>query len=1076
MGKAVIISEQGEGRYTIKKEVRGLASAQALAADRRERLEAELPAMRLKEEEAVNAVVFQRFVTDTLLNDWLAGIEIPEDTLNFELRYGITDEARQYVQAQATGLEVPAALMNAIHELVEKRMLLDDIRRQLDEKSAEYLAVLKWQGELTALGNLADTPIPAWCADYTEKLAGTVATLEVPGEVDPLIGGGINIRPGFSGANWPSKHQDIDADPADPPDNPLWFEFAKRYGQIQAGKTLSPAGFAWNFTMLQPWMKWLPKWRYATITAINQGTGRVDLNLNPILSKAGAYLRKDLTLNGFIAPYMDDVKVDYMNCDAAAFDVGDEIVVEFQEIPNDEGKIVLTPVVIGFKENPVNCSTTAFIFYPRTLDFPAGIYNAGGGDAKIIGENVFSYLFASSKESENFFKVKAPEPAAYGNQFFFFKNDVFSWWHSSNGDGPIVSSPFYNFGAARIRDIGHYTVFAAIRDPFLFPKFWFILPDTTLYEFPRTIYRRNSPFYNLTDPYTIISGFWIGSYENENLPSLSNLNQRCLIAVTYLHPSIYTEVRAFRIDQNNLFENVFTEISEQNPFRLYPFQEDEIWNFRATAFQPAFVGSHGFWPVRFNHQGTQCASLYCSSTTGAYNENDRDFVETVVVDIAHDSTSVIFSHSTRDRVTNIRGVETNERQDYSAGENFSYESTLTGFDGTDYDIRWPMALDYDKNAALVYAFFEMVGKVGLITDHSCSVSRSDNCELVLFEDECGTDPDGQPIYTISTNGSFEFEGDYRYYRSGEVNYSVRLIFPSSEKLVDVVDNYFLEDREGQRSQSGETDLLFCGGTYVSGSDEKTECVSRASLKLEKIQPTTSRYLVNIRYIRVKNEVVFYSYTKNTFVNYVRDGDYDVCDSMNYQCRNLLDVYPGSYQTHERTDNEKRLVFAAYEGDSVIFDWQDYLYEEGSSETITTVPIDNIDAEYPGWAVYDPGPSGSSYNNESRLEVPEYANDFLRMFSGYDRNGFNISVSFVVDDRDFGFSGAPWAASYQISNLHSTLHSSVGTWFQAGTQSAFGPLNSKIFYLDEEGNLDLDAPVEFGEGEVDSLTVYPIGLQ
>jgi hypothetical protein len=351
MGKAVIVSEQGEGLYTVKKEVRGLAAARALAADRRERLEAEFPPLRLEEENALNAVVSQRFVTDTLLNDWLAGIEIPEDTLNFELRYGISDEARAYVQAQTTGLEVPAALMNAIHELVEKRMLLDDIRRKLDRKSAEYLAVLKWQGQLTALQNSADTPIPAWCADYTGGLAGTVATLEVPGEVDPLIGGGLNIKPGYT-------------------DEATW---SASYGQIQFGKTLSPAGFAWNMTMLTPWLKWMPIWRYATVTAVDKDADTVNVNLLPVLSKVGAYLRKDLTINDPWLDKMTGIPVEYMSCGAGAFEVGDEVIIEFRPPEEDMMDAESNPYCIGFKDNPKPCN----VFFYSDLFIPVflGIYD-----------------------------------------------------------------------------------------------------------------------------------------------------------------------------------------------------------------------------------------------------------------------------------------------------------------------------------------------------------------------------------------------------------------------------------------------------------------------------------------------------------------------------------------------------------------------------------------------------------------------------------------------------------------------------------------------------------------------------
>jgi hypothetical protein len=452
MGKAVIVSEQGEGLYTVKKEVRGLASARALAADRRARLEAELPDLRLEEEEAVNAVVYQRFVTDTLLNDWLAGIEIPEDTLNFELRYGITDEARAYVQAQTTGLEVPAALMNAIHELVEKRMILDDIRRKLLQNSAEYLAVLKWQGELTALQNSADTEIPAWCADYTEGLTGEVATLEVPGEVDPIIGGGINIKPGDEdGAEWTAD-----------------------YGQIQFGKTLSPAGFAWNMTMLTPWMKWMPLWRYATVTAVNASADTVNVALQPVLSKVGAYLRRDLTVNDPWLTSMSQVPVQYMACGAGVFEPGDEVIVEFKKTTSDDLEF-LEPAVIGFKSNPAFCKGYQFFGTTERVH-----YDTVGGRTGVVGYLTF-VTYKNDPENEGLLILTAiPKMTNFDDEVIektpadlFSMNEagVINPWHQ-----PDTGNPHQFFSDFAIFDEGKVK-----SNPWLLSQWCAALPCHALY-------------------------------------------------------------------------------------------------------------------------------------------------------------------------------------------------------------------------------------------------------------------------------------------------------------------------------------------------------------------------------------------------------------------------------------------------------------------------------------------------------------------------------------------------------------------------------------------------------------------
>jgi hypothetical protein len=73
----------------------------------------------------------------------------------------------------------------------------------LNAAYADYLSVTTREAELDRLKTSTSATISAWCADYTEDLTGTVATMEVPGEVNPLIGGGINIRPGyFDDAAW----------------------------------------------------------------------------------------------------------------------------------------------------------------------------------------------------------------------------------------------------------------------------------------------------------------------------------------------------------------------------------------------------------------------------------------------------------------------------------------------------------------------------------------------------------------------------------------------------------------------------------------------------------------------------------------------------------------------------------------------------------------------------------------------------------------------------------------------------------------------------------------------------------
>jgi hypothetical protein len=346
MGKAVIVSEQGEGLYTIRKEVAGLEQARAMIAEQRAKLEAELPDLRAEEEAAKIETAYRRFLADSLADDWASGIDIPEESLSFDFGYTFDEQAQAYVndgiQGKVTGFEVPEAVLNAIHTLVEARMKQDDITRRLNEKSAQYLALLKRQFELTALDASVKTPVAAWCADYTEGLTGTVATLEVPGEVAPTLGGGINIKPAAA-------------------DDAAWNA---NYGQIQMGSVISPAAFVWNLTMITPWMKWLPLWRYATVDAVDQDNDTV--NVTPGIRSCQKLIRgltpKDLTLN---APWVSkhDRGSGRSTWTAApkSFEVGNEVLLSSFSEEGGGGSAGLCAVsASASRQEPRECDSLAW--------------------------------------------------------------------------------------------------------------------------------------------------------------------------------------------------------------------------------------------------------------------------------------------------------------------------------------------------------------------------------------------------------------------------------------------------------------------------------------------------------------------------------------------------------------------------------------------------------------------------------------------------------------------------------------------------------------------------------------------
>lgn len=155
-----------------------------------------------------------------------------------------------------------------------------------------------------------------WCADYSQGLTGDVGTIEIPGERVS-----VNIQPGYDGNAEYDQTRD---------------------GQMQPAISSVPAQIWWNWAMLPGWQKWKPTYRYGTITSIDYENDKCDVILDSAYSSA-----QDLEINQ--TGTLEDVDIEYMECNSSAFQVSDEVVVKFED--QDWTK----PKVIGFKDNPKPC-------------------------------------------------------------------------------------------------------------------------------------------------------------------------------------------------------------------------------------------------------------------------------------------------------------------------------------------------------------------------------------------------------------------------------------------------------------------------------------------------------------------------------------------------------------------------------------------------------------------------------------------------------------------------------------------------------------------------------------------------
>jgi hypothetical protein len=159
----------------------------------------------------------------------------------------------------------------------------------------------------------------AWCADLTENLSGEIATAEVPGDTR-----GINILPGY---------------------RKIKSNYIKsRNGILTQSKDMSAVAATFNALILPGWQKYFPTYRYGTIKHVSYESEYCNVLLDTVYSQEQNEI---LPINQ--TTYLVNVPIEYMDCNAGAFNVGDEVLVEFQDQDWNQ------PVVIGFKEQPKEC-------------------------------------------------------------------------------------------------------------------------------------------------------------------------------------------------------------------------------------------------------------------------------------------------------------------------------------------------------------------------------------------------------------------------------------------------------------------------------------------------------------------------------------------------------------------------------------------------------------------------------------------------------------------------------------------------------------------------------------------------
>lgn len=262
---------------------------------------------------------------------------------------------------------------------------------RVDELIAEDLSLKKRRGVINRIPE--DKDLIAWCADYSDQLAGEVGLVDLNDEGSK----GVIIRPGYE-------------------DDAAYL--AKRDGVLMPREAQTGIQVYFNAAILPGVQKWFPRYRVGIISNVVNDTCTVMLNE----AKSSA---QDLDINK-VRLYAE-VPIQYMDCNGAAFEDGDKVLVRFF----DSG-----PQVVGFYEKPRPCQIGEFAFIPAFFDggyrttygepFTDGAGNDINPPLGTAGGSNSGWSLKFSGSSPDITKGRSPD--VFGNRNWIGANsEILSW-------------------------------------------------------------------------------------------------------------------------------------------------------------------------------------------------------------------------------------------------------------------------------------------------------------------------------------------------------------------------------------------------------------------------------------------------------------------------------------------------------------------------------------------------------------------------------------------------------------------------------------------------------------------------
>lgn len=309
MGKATIVSGGADGLYTIKID----AGAQQQAS-RVEAINQELTTVA----ERIAQAETEYLATTAAETNAMAILNVAIES------YASAVQADPETASTADVDRLTGAYYEAAAYAGQARVRLQALmlqQRQLESDKSNLVAAP------------AEETREAWCVDLTEDASGDVATIEVPGEPGTVL-----VAPGGAAPTGGD-------------------------GALLARELMTPEQAFFNAAILPGWQKWMPTFRTGTITAIHADNDTADVSLDAATSSAqGLGINQASSLSG--------VPIEYMECNAAAFEVGDPCVVRF------DGQSWDAPRVVGFAREPKTCMI-------RGWCYGSGVFNPAAKSEKM---------------------------------------------------------------------------------------------------------------------------------------------------------------------------------------------------------------------------------------------------------------------------------------------------------------------------------------------------------------------------------------------------------------------------------------------------------------------------------------------------------------------------------------------------------------------------------------------------------------------------------------------------------------------------------------------------------------------